>query len=66
MSFGIGLGDVFQLTNLIITTIRDIHSAPQELQQLAARVDSVAATLELLRELPYASGSKDGSIDNEP
>lgn len=66
MSFGIGLGDVLQLTNLIIGTIKDIHSAPEELHELATRVESNAQTLELLSELASVSNSAGGPSKNDP
>lgn len=66
MSFGIGLGDVLQLTSLIVSTIKDLHSAPEELRDLAARVTSVAQTLELLSELASASKLAGGPSNNDP
>ena len=65
MSFGVGLGDVLQLTSLIIGTIKDIRSAPEELRDLATRVASVAQTLELLSELASASRSAGGPSNND-
>ena len=66
MSFGIGLGDVLQLTSMIIGTIKDIHSAPEELRDLAARVASVESTLELLSELASAGRLANGPSKNDP
>lgn len=66
MSFGIGLGDVLQLTSLIIGTIKDIHSAPKELHDLATRVVSVEQTVELLSELASAGKSAGGPSKNDP
>lgn len=65
MSFGVGLGDLLQLTSLIIGTIKDIRSAPEELRELATRVESVAQTLELLSELAFASRSAGGPSNND-
>ena len=53
MAFGFGVGDIIVLTNLLVTTIEDIHDAPKELQELADRVESIEATLESIDELPY-------------
>lgn len=66
MSFGIGLGDVLQLTSLIISTIKDIHSVPEELRELATRVESNAQTLELLSELTSVKNSAGGPSKNDP
>lgn len=65
MSFGIGLGDVLQLTSLIIGTVKGIHSAPEELLQVATRVESAAQTLELLSESVSTSGSAGGPSNND-
>lgn len=65
MSFGIGIGDVLQLTSLIIGTIKGIHSAPEELREVATRVASVAQTLEFLGKLVSTSGSAGGSFNND-
>ena len=53
MAFGFGVGDIIVLTNLLVTTIGDIHDAPKELQELADRVESIEATLESIDELPH-------------
>lgn len=66
MSFGFGLGDVLQLTNLIIGTIKNIRSAPEELRDLGTRVASVAQTLELLSELASANKSTGGPSKSDP
>lgn len=66
MSFGIGLGDVLQLTNLIIRTIKDVQSAPEELDNLATRVTSASQTLELLDELASASILAGGPSNSNP
>lgn len=53
MAFEFGVGDILLLTKMIVNTIEDIRDAPKELQELADRVESVAATLESIDELPY-------------
>lgn len=50
MAFGLGVGDVIALTTMIVKTVEDIHDAPEELQDLAERVEFVEITLESVHE----------------
>lgn len=50
MAFGFGVGDIIALASLIIKTVEDIHDAPEELQDLAERVEIVEITLESIHE----------------
>ena len=52
MAFGFGVGDIIMLTNIIVTTVEDIHNAPKELQALADQLELVEITLESVGELP--------------
>ena len=61
-AFGFGVGDIIMLTNVIISTIEDIHDAPTELQEIAERVESVEASLESVGEVPYNAAA--GSLRN--
>ena len=54
MAFGFGIGDIIALTTMIVKTVDDIHDAPEELQDLAERVEIIEITLEATHEkLPY-------------
>ena len=55
MSFGFGVGDILKLTDLIINTIQDIRNAPDELLELADRVESIESTLEIFDDLAEAN-----------
>ena len=48
--FGCGVSDIITLTAMIIKTVEDIHDAPEELQDLAERVEIVEITLESIRD----------------
>lgn len=50
MAFGFGVGDIIALTTMIIKTVEDIHDAPEELQDLAERVEVVEMILESTHE----------------
>ena len=50
MAFGFGVGDIIALTTMIVKTVEDIHDAPEELQDLAERVEFVEITLESVHE----------------
>ena len=53
-AFGFGVGDIIALTTMIVKTVEDIHDAPEELQDLAERVEIVEMTLESTHEkLPH-------------
>ena len=47
MSFGFGVGDVILIATTIIKTVKEIHDAPEELLDLAARVESVNGILQM-------------------
>ena len=54
MAFGFGIGDIIALTTMIVKTVEDIHDAPEELQDLAERVEIVEGILESIHEkLPH-------------
>ena len=54
MAFGFGVKDIIDLTNKIIRTVKDIHDAPEELQDLAERVEIVEIILQSTHEkLPH-------------
>lgn len=50
MAFGFGVGDIIALTTMIVKTVEDIHDAPEEIQDLAERVEFVEITLESVHE----------------
>lgn len=62
MAFGFGVGDIIALTTMIVKTIEDIHDAPEELQDLAERVELVEITLESTHEkLPHNAPARNMS-----
>ncbi|KAL9597035.1 MAG: hypothetical protein Q9219_005410 [cf. Caloplaca sp. 3 TL-2023] len=52
MAFGFGVGDILQLTKIVVTTIENISKAPAELQELAERIESVELNLQSINKLP--------------
>ena len=55
MSVGLGVGDILALTKIVVTAIKNIHDAPEELQELAERVKSVELNLQSINQLPADS-----------
>ena len=53
MAFGFGVGDLINLTTLLVDTIKTIHNAPKELQDLAEQVTLAEETLESINGKPY-------------
>ena len=62
MAFGFGVGDILKLTEIIITTIDNVHDAPTELQELAERVETVELNLRSINRLP--SNAAEGNSQN--
>lgn len=62
MAFGFGVGDIVLLTNLIVSTVGNIHEAPKELQALADQVESVETTLKSVGEIPQSEAA--GNVRN--
>ena len=52
MSFGFGVGDILQLTEIIVTTISNIRDAPTELRELGERIDLVDLNLQSINNIP--------------
>ncbi len=62
MAFGVGVGDIIMLTTIIMKTIEDIHDAPEELKDLAERVEIVEITLQSTQvKLPHNTPARNMS-----